>query len=124
MADKKDFVIKEEENGIVNIGEEVIAIIAGLAATEVDGVVSLVGNLTNELISKAGGSKLAKGIKVVTNESDKIAVKVAVNISYGYEIPIICQQIQEKVKASVENMTGLDVVSVDVKNASVDVANE
>ncbi|MBR1571602.1 MAG: Asp23/Gls24 family envelope stress response protein [Lachnospiraceae bacterium] len=124
MADKKDFVIKEEENGIVNIGEEVIAIIAGLAATEVDGVVSLVGNLTNELISKAGGSKLAKGIKVVTNESDKIAVKVAVNISYGYEIPIICQQIQEKVKASVENMTGLDVVSVDVKIASVDVANE
>ena len=124
MADKKDFVIKEEENGIVNIGEEVIAIIAGLAATEVDGVLSLVGNLTNELISKAGGSKLAKGIKVVTNESDKIAVKVAVNISYGYEIPIICQQIQEKVKASVENMTGLDVVSVDVKIASVDVANE
>ncbi len=124
MADKKDFVIKEEENGIVNIGEEVIAIIAGLAATEVEGVVSLVGNLTNELISKAGGSKLAKGIKVVTNESDKIVVRVAVNIAYGYEIPIICQQIQEKVKGSVENMTGLEVVSVDVKIASVDVANE
>ena len=82
MADKKDFVIKEEENGIVNIGEEVIAIIAGLAATEVDGVVSLVGNLTNELISKAGGSKLAKGIKVVTNESDKIIVRVAVNSNH------------------------------------------
>ena len=124
MAEKKDFVIKESESGIVNIGEEVIAIIAGLGATEVDGVVSLVGNLTNELISKAGASKLAKGIRVMSNDSNKIAVKVAVNIAYGYEIPVICQQIQEKVKTAVENMTGLKVVSVDVKIATVAVGNE
>ena len=122
--DRKSFTIKESENGGVNIADEVVAIIAGLAATEVDGVASLAGNLTNEVISKAGANKLAKGVKVSTEEDDNLAIRMSVNIAYGYEIPKICQQIQEKVKSAVENMTGLQVVSVDIKIASVSVANE
>lgn len=122
--DRKSFTIKESENGGVNIADEVVAIIAGLAATEVDGVASLAGNLTNEVISKAGANKLAKGVKVATEEDDNLAIRMSVNIAYGYEIPKICQQIQEKVKSAVENMTGLQVVSVDIKIASVSVANE
>lgn len=122
--DRMSFMIKESENGGVNIADEVVAIIAGLAATEVDGVAALAGNLTNEVISKAGANKLAKGVKVVTEEDDKLAIRLSVNIAYGYEIPKICQQIQEKVKSAVENMTGLQVISVDIKIASVSVANE
>ena len=122
--DRNSFTIKEGENGGVNIADEVVAIIAGLAATEVDGVASLAGNLTNEVISKAGANKLAKGVKVVTEEDDNLAIRMSVNIAYGYEIPKICQQIQEKVKSAVENMTGLQVVSVDIKIASVSVGNE
>ena len=122
--DRKSFMIKEGENGGVNIADEVVAIIAGLAATEVDGVASLAGNLTNEIISKAGSNKLAKGVKVLTEDDDVLAIRLSVNIAYGYEIPKICQQIQEKVKSAVENMTRLQVVSVDIKIASVSVASE
>lgn len=122
--DRKSFMIKEGDNGGVNIADEVVAIIAGLAATEVDGVASLAGNLTNEVISKAGAGKLAKGVKVATDEEDNLAIRMSVNIAYGYEIPKICEHIQEKVKSAVENMTGLQVVSIDIKIASVSVANE
>ena len=88
--DRKSFVIRESENGGVNITDEVVAIIAGLAATEVEGVSSLAGNLTNEVISKAGMNKLSKGVKIVTEEENHVAVRLGVNISYGYEIPKIC----------------------------------
>ena len=81
--DRKSFVIKESENGGVNITDEVVAIIAGLAATEVEGVSSLAGNLTNEVISKAGMNKLSKGVKIITEEENKVAVRLGVNISYG-----------------------------------------
>ena len=111
--DRKSFVIKESENGGVNITDEVVAIIAGLAATEVEGVSSLAGNLTNEVISKAGMNKLSKGVKIITEEENKVAVRLGVNISYGYEIPKICQQVQDKVKNAIENMVGLEVISVD-----------
>lgn len=122
--DRKNFMINEGDNGVVNIADEVVAIIAGLAATEVEGVASLAGNLTSEVISKAGAGKLAKGVKVVTEDENELSVRLSVNIAYGYEIPKICQQIQEKVKSAVENMTGLQVVAVDVKIAAVSVANE
>ena len=120
--DRKSFVISE--NGGVNITDEVVAIIAGLAATEVEGVSSLAGNLTNEVISKAGMNKLSKGVKIITEEENKVAVRLGVNISYGYEIPKICQQVQDKVKNAIENMVGLEVISVDIKIASVAVAGE
>ena len=74
--DRKSFVIKESENGGVNITDEVVAIIAGLAATEVEGVSSLAGNLTNEVISKAGMNKLSKGVKIITEEENKMVVSL------------------------------------------------
>lgn len=122
--DRKSFIIKEDNTGAVNIADEVVAIIAGLAATEVEGVASLAGNLTNELISKAGAGKLAKGVKVIETEEDQLNIRLAINISFGYEIPKICEQVQEKVKSAIESMTGLEVVSVDIKIASVSVASE
>ncbi len=122
--DRKSFVIKEDANGGVNITDEVVAIIAGLAATEVEGVSSLVGNLTNEVMSRAGSNKLAKGVKVMMAEDDKLMVRLSINIAFGYEIPKICEQVQDKVKTSVESMTGLEVASVDIKIAAVSVGNE
>lgn len=121
--DRKNFTIKESASGAVNITDEVVAIIAGLAATEVEGVSSLAGNLTNELISKAGMNKLAKGVKIVTEDDGNVTVRLSINIAYGYEIPKTCNQVQDKVKTAVENMAGLQVVGVDIKIASVAVAN-
>ncbi len=122
--DKRNFKIKESEKGFVDITDEVVSIIAGLAATEVEGVTSLAGNLTNELISKAGAGKLSKGIKIVTEEDDKLTVRLALNIAYGYEIPKVCSTVQDKVKNAIENMAGLEVAGVDIKIASVAVAAE
>ena len=83
MADsRKTFQIKEDPVGEVRIADEVVAIIAGLAATEVDGVSSMAGNITNEIVSKLGMKNLSKGImtEIVDNE---VKVDVAINIAYG-----------------------------------------
>lgn len=108
----------DEAIGQVQIADEVVAIIAGLAATEVEGVASMAGNITNELVSKLGMKKLSKGIKVSV-ENCEVAVEVAINIDYGYSVPKTSRMVQEKVKASIENMTGLTVSDVNVTIASV-----
>ncbi len=123
MAENKNFVINVNGDGGVNISEEVVGIIAGLGAVEVDGVESLAGNLTADNISKAGAGKLAKAIKVVDNDPGKIIVRMAINMKYGYEIPKVSGMVQEKVKQAVETMTGLVVSAVDIRIATVSVAN-
>ncbi len=122
--DRKNFVIKDDVRGGINIADEVVAIIAGLAATEVEGVTSLAGNLTNEAISKAGMNRLSKGVRLSVQEDNRITVRLSLNIAFGYEIPKICTQVQEKVKAAIENMTSIEVVSVDIKIASVNMSEE
>ncbi len=123
--DKRNFKIKDSDDGCVKISDEVLAIIAGLAATEVEGVASLAGNLTSDLISKAGASKLSKGVKIIPGEEDdEITVRLAVYMAYGYEIPKVCEQIQDRVRTSIENMTGLEVTAVDIKIAQVIFVNE
>ncbi len=105
--------------GEVRIAEEVVAIIAGLATTEVDGVSSMAGNITNELVSKLGMKNLSKGIRVEVQES-AVSVDVAINIAYGYAIPEVSSKVQERVKNAIESMTGLSVSVVNVRIASVD----
>ena len=104
--------------GTVQIADEVVAIIAGLAATEVDGVASMGGNITNELVGKLGRKSLSKGVKVEVLEG-VVSVRLALNIKYGYSIPDTSQKVQEKVKAAIENMTGLEVADVNVSIADV-----
>ncbi|MCI5494230.1 MAG: Asp23/Gls24 family envelope stress response protein [Lachnospiraceae bacterium] len=120
--DRKVFKIKEDTLGEVHIADEVVAIIAGLAATEVEGVSSMAGNITNELVSKLGMKNLSKGVKVSVAEGD-VKVDVALNIAYGYAIPEVSAKVQDKVKTAIETMTGLKVVVVNVRIASVDMKN-
>lgn len=115
-------VTSSDEMGQVQISNEVVTIIAGLAATEVKGVASMVGNITNELVSKLGIKNLAKGVKIMI-ENDAVSVDLALNLDYGYSIPKTCQQVQEKVKSAIESMTGLKVETVNVKIANVTMEN-
>ncbi len=117
--DRKGFKIKDDKLGEVKIADEVVAIIAGLASTEVDGVSSMAGNITNELVSKLGMKNLSKGIRVEVSNGI-VRVDVALNIAYGYAIPDVSAKVQEKVKTAIENMTGLEVSCVNVRIASVD----
>ena len=117
--DRKVYSIKEDKLGEVNIADEVVTIIAGLAATEVEGVSSMAGNITNELVSKLGMKNLSKGVKVDVLDNC-VTADVAINIEYGYAVPEISEKVQERIKSAIETMTGLEVNAVNVKIVSVD----
>ena len=109
--------------GEVHVADEVVAIIAGLAATEVDGVASMAGNITYDLVSKLGMKTLSKGVKVNIS-GDVITVDLSLNIKYGKNILETSKTVQERVKSSIETMTGLAVSEVNINIASVDMENE
>ncbi|MDD6203241.1 MAG: Asp23/Gls24 family envelope stress response protein [Lachnospiraceae bacterium] len=119
-TNRNTYVLQGDENmGSVQIADDVVAIIAGLAATEVKGVSAMAGNITNELMSKVGVNSLRKGVKVeIFNQ--KVKVELAVMMEYGYNIPATCGKVQEKVKSTIENMTGLTVTDVNIRIAGVD----
>ena len=105
--------------GDVKIADEVVAIIAGLAATEVEGVASMAGNITNELISKLGMKKLSRGVKVDVLEG-VVTVSLALNLKYNYSIVDVTARVQEKVKSAIENMNGLEVADINIRVAGVE----
>lgn len=118
------YTINNDENlGEVKIADEVVAIIAGLAAMEVDGIASMAGNATRELIGKLGMKSLSKGVKVDVLEGI-VTVSMALNLKYGYNIKDITGKVQEKVKSAIENMTGLEVADVNIRVAGVEVPEE
>jgi uncharacterized alkaline shock family protein YloU len=120
MADKDEILLsdKNEPIGSVKIADDVVGMIAALAATEIEGVHGMAGDVTAEILDKVGVRALNKGVKVAVNGR---TVKAQVNIimDYGYNIPATCQMVQERVKTSVENMTGLEVTDVNVKISGI-----
>ena len=110
---------EDSQLGEVQIADEVVATIAGLAATEVEGVASMAGNITNELVGKLGMKNLSRGVKVAVQENE-VTVELSLNMSYGYSIPKTSAKVQEKVKSAIESMTGLSVVEVNIHIAGVD----
>ena len=109
--------------GEIKIADEVVAIIAALAATEVEGVASMAGNITNELIGKLGMKNLSKGVKVDVLEGI-VTVSLALNLKYNYSIVEVSARVQEKVKNAIENMTGLEVADVNIKVAGVEMESQ
>ena len=95
--------------GEVQIANEVVASIAGISASEVEGVDSMAGGLAGELAGKFGAKNLSKGVMV----------ELAINMKYGYSIPKTCKQVQEKVMQAINSMTGLTVKQVNVRIAGV-----
>lgn len=114
------YTINERDGmGEVMIADEVVAVIAGLAAKEVDGVVSMAGHANRELSARLGMKKMSKGVGVhVMGQSVKVALTL--NVRYNYSIPDVSKRVQEKVKNAIENMTGLTVTDVAVKVVGVE----
>ncbi|MBQ3105679.1 MAG: Asp23/Gls24 family envelope stress response protein [Lachnospiraceae bacterium] len=121
---KNSYYLQDENSiGRVQIADDVVAVIAGLAATEVKGVAAIGGNLTADLLSKVSSSKLSKGVKVIIRDKS-VKIRLAIMMEYGYNIPATCSKVQDKVKAAVENMAGLKVTDVDIRIVNVDIQKE
>lgn len=122
-TEKKGYELQTEETGTVRIADDVVAMIAALAATEVEGVAAMAGNLTNELLSRVGVRGLSRGAKVEVS-GNRVKVELAVTMEYGYNIPTTCQKVQARVKTAIENMTGLEVQDVNIRIAGINVTKE
>ena len=120
-TDRNAYILQEDESiGTVKIADDVVAMIAGLAATEVEGVSAMAGNTGNDVRSKVGMKKLTKGVRVDVI-GKKVVVDLAVTMKYGYHIPATCQKVQAKVKNAIENMTGLNVEYANIRIAGIEV---
>ncbi|MBO5352670.1 MAG: Asp23/Gls24 family envelope stress response protein [Lachnospiraceae bacterium] len=109
----------------VKIAGDVIATIAGLAATEIEGIAFMQGNLTNELVGKLGMKNLTKGVTIQFEEDGaSVHVALAVVMKYGYSIPKVCKAVQDRVKNAIESMAGLKVCNVNINIVGVETEND
>lgn len=104
--------------GSVKVADDVVPVIAAIAATEVEGVVSVADNLASEFQNFVGIRKAPKGVHVEI-KNRKVTVDMGLGIGYGYNVPETSRKVQDKVKTAIETMTGLEVVNVNIHIASV-----
>lgn len=117
--DRNILVLQEDDGiGTVKIADDVVAMIAGIAATEIDGVSAMAGNITNELMSRVGMNKLTKGVRVEVR-SGQVKVDLSLILEYGYNVLATCQKVQNKVQSTIESMTGLNVIDVNIRIAGI-----
>ena len=114
---------EKSEYGNVRIANEVVAIIAGLAATEVKGVAGMSGGITGGITEILGMKNLSKGVKVEVGDKET-AIDLFLIVEYGSKIVEVAKQVQENVKETVETMTGLNVVEVNVNVQGVNIPKE
>lgn len=123
LPDEVQIVESDSDLGTIKIADEVVAIIAGLAATEVLGVAGMSGGLAGGIAEMLGRKNLTKGVKVEVGEK-QTAVDLFLIVEYGTKIPEVAWHVQENVKKAIENMTGLDVVEVNIHIQGVKIAGE
>jgi uncharacterized alkaline shock family protein YloU len=111
------------EEGSVKISDEVVAIIAGLAAAEVKGVAGMSGGIVGGIAEFVGKKSPSKGVKVEVGEKEA-AVDVYVIVEFGVRIPEVAHEIQQSIKKAIESMTGLSVVEVNVHIQGVSFPHE
>lgn len=116
MAKEHDLVpgIGQESENSVRIADEVVGVIAGIAAMEVEGVAGMSGGFAAEMSERMLGKKnLSKGVKVQVGERE-VAIDLYIVVEYGVRIPEVATRVQEAVKRSVESMTGLEAIEINI----------
>lgn len=111
-------ICDQSEMGDVHISDSVLAVISAMAAMEVKGVVAMAGNITAELVAKLGMKKLSKGVRVDVDDN-QIMIDLSIVIEMNVNILEVSQKVQDKVKSTLENMTGMEVANVNVNISSV-----
>ncbi len=114
MAEGKEYISHSEELGSISISEEVLAVIAGAAALEVDGVSALGSSLAGDVASVVNNRKsLARGVRLSV-DGDKVTVDLTILVTYGHVVTDVAKAVQDNVFSAVENTSGLHVASVNV----------
>lgn len=118
----------EESNsqdiGQIKIADEVIAIIAGIAATEVDGIAGMSGNHSGDIVAEVLGRKnLSKGVKITVGQKEVI-IDLNVVIEFGVKIPKVALEVQKRVQSAVETMTGLTVTEINLNITGIHFGKE
>lgn len=123
MSDTREYIAYPDELGTINIADEVLAVVAASAATEVEGVSSLAANLTTDLAELMGKKVYSKGVRL-TVANGQVAVDISILIQYGYAIPDVAKKVQEAVMAAVSNTSGMGVSRVDIQVAGISFRRE
>ncbi len=122
--DTKYMVAENAGSGIIQIADDVVSSIVGLAVTEVDGVARLTGDISRELVAKLGKKNLSKGVVVSYEDAEdgskKVRVTTSIQIKFGYNILEVSENVQEKVKTALLTMTGLECLTVNVKVSGIE----
>jgi len=114
---------EEKETGKIKIESDVVAMIAGLAAADTDGVATMSGGITEGLAKRVSGKNVAKGVRVEVGETET-AIDLRVVTKYGFKIHEVAKNLQQNVKDAVESMTGLNVIEVNVHVEGVELQKE
>lgn len=121
MAESKQYITQKQENGSIQISEEVIVSIATVAATETEGVSGFAIRSGTELVDMLNKKSRSKGIKVTITEDDRLFVVCNITVAYGAAVVNVAKAVQENVASAVESMTGLAVAEVTVNVCGISV---
>ena len=123
MAEEKELMRTEKGLGSIKIADDVVSIIAGLAATEIEGIAGMSGGLVGGIAEMLGRKNFSKGVNVEVGEREA-AIDLYVIVKYGVRIPDVALAAQENIKRAIETMTGLSVVEVNVHVQGVNFPEE
>lgn len=123
MSENKGIVVRPDAGGSISYSEDVIAIISGLAASEIQGVAGMSGDFKSGIGELLGRKDLSKGIKASISNED-VTIDINVIVMYGAIISEVALEIQKSVKRAVEGMTGLKVMGVNVYVQGVQINND
>ncbi|HCE62667.1 MAG TPA: Asp23/Gls24 family envelope stress response protein [Clostridiales bacterium] len=114
MAENKEYFTQEMENGSIQISEDVVASVTGMAVLEVEGVCGLSSSIGTDIAEMLGMKTLSKGVRLSTTEAGALRIDCDVVSKFGQNIFELAKNVQENVKSSVESVTGLRVAEVNV----------
>ncbi len=112
-------VIDSGKVGVVKIADDVVAVIAALAAREVEGVSTMVPGIGKTIMGYVGMKKGEDGVRIDIREG-VVRAALSINVQYGFPIPEVSRKVQEKVKSSIETMTGLPVAGVNIRVENIE----